>query len=249
MDKILILGDIHGRTCWKDIISKEQPTKIIFLGDYVSSHGRVTAGTQISNLIEILDYKEANPDNVILLRGNHDLQHLGYYWAECSGFNHDVYKWMSDTKNKDRFEKNTQWIYIEGDYLFSHAGVSEEWLKYYNIKFEDINSLQPSVVFSFTPRKFSDYTGISDTQPCTWIRPIALTSCAYGNYHQVVGHTRIHGNISQLLDKNEYISLVKNSLQTLPINMDNGKQLYLCDMLPYVYAILQDGKINYKIYE
>lgn len=36
--KILILGDIHGRTIWKQIIENENPDKIIFLGDYVSTH-------------------------------------------------------------------------------------------------------------------------------------------------------------------------------------------------------------------
>ena len=36
--KIVVLGDIHGLTVWKDIIDKEQPDQVIFLGDYVSSH-------------------------------------------------------------------------------------------------------------------------------------------------------------------------------------------------------------------
>ena len=30
MEKTLILGDIHGRTCWADIIEKENPDKVIF---------------------------------------------------------------------------------------------------------------------------------------------------------------------------------------------------------------------------
>ena len=33
--KIIILGDIHGRTIWKQIIEKENPDKIIFLGDTI----------------------------------------------------------------------------------------------------------------------------------------------------------------------------------------------------------------------
>ena len=35
---ILVLGDIHGRTIWKDIIDTENPDLIIFLGDYVTTH-------------------------------------------------------------------------------------------------------------------------------------------------------------------------------------------------------------------
>lgn len=71
--KILILGDIHGRTIWKEIIEKENPDKVIFLGDYVSTHALVTEEEQIENLKEILNYKEENWDKVILLRGNHEI--------------------------------------------------------------------------------------------------------------------------------------------------------------------------------
>ena len=52
--KILILGDIHGRTIWKDIIEKESPDKVIFLGDYVSTHDNISADQQLSNLNNIL---------------------------------------------------------------------------------------------------------------------------------------------------------------------------------------------------
>ena len=69
--KILVLGDIHGRTIWKNIIEKENPDKIIFLGDYVSTHDNISADQQLSNLNNILNYKEESSDKVILLRGNH----------------------------------------------------------------------------------------------------------------------------------------------------------------------------------
>ena len=69
----LVIGDIHGRTLWKDIVEKENPDKVIFLGDYVSTHESVPADQQLSNLEDILNYKEENPDKVILLRGNHKI--------------------------------------------------------------------------------------------------------------------------------------------------------------------------------
>ena len=46
MEKILVLGDIHGRTCWADIIKKENPDKVIFLGDYVSTHDNISEEQQ-----------------------------------------------------------------------------------------------------------------------------------------------------------------------------------------------------------
>lgn len=72
--KTLVLGDIHGRVCWKDIIKKENPDLTIFLGDYVTSHEGINSEDQINNVLEILDYKENNPQNVICLHENHDLQ-------------------------------------------------------------------------------------------------------------------------------------------------------------------------------
>ena len=74
--KIVVLGDIHGLTVWKDIIDKEQPDQLIFLGDYVSSHEGISESDQVSNLLEILRFKDHHPET-ILLRGNQDMQHLG----------------------------------------------------------------------------------------------------------------------------------------------------------------------------
>ena len=69
--KIIILGDIHGRKCWKDILDNEQYDLVVFLGDYVSTHQDISEEAQIENLKDILEFKEANPNKVILLRGNH----------------------------------------------------------------------------------------------------------------------------------------------------------------------------------
>ena len=99
--KILVLGDIHGRIIWKDIIDIENPDLTIFLGDYVTTHEHITASQQIVNLEAILQYKEENLNKVILLRGNHDLQELGYYWAECSGFDYEVANYMKENKDSN----------------------------------------------------------------------------------------------------------------------------------------------------
>ena len=72
-ERYLVIGDIHGKTIWKDIIKKENPDKVIFLGDYVTTHEGISSEQQISNLKEILTYKEENSDKVILLRGNHKI--------------------------------------------------------------------------------------------------------------------------------------------------------------------------------
>jgi predicted phosphodiesterase len=39
--KIVVLGDIHGRDIWKEIVAEDYDADcFVFLGDYVSSHDR-----------------------------------------------------------------------------------------------------------------------------------------------------------------------------------------------------------------
>ena len=225
---ILVLGDIHGRTIWKDIIDTENPDLIIFLGDYVTTHEYISSSQQIVNLEAILQYKEENPNKVILLRGNHDLQQLCYYWAECSGFDYEVANYMRE--NKDRFLSLTQWIYIYNNIIFSHAGISSVWLNNIGCAVEDINNLQPSELFAFTPNHFSDTYGTSVTQPLTWIRPQTLATCNIIDYDQIIGHTPA----KKIVNMKECTKQNRNIL--------------LCDTLGHrEYLIIEDNKFIPKI--
>lgn len=186
--KIVVLGDIHGNTVWKDIIAKEQPEQVIFLGDYVSTHENVSDEEQVENLKEILRYKDEHLET-ILLRGNHDLQHLGYYWAECSGYFPRVAMEMANFK--DEFLAKTQWIHVMGNIAFSHAGISKVWLEDNFLSLDDINMLGPTELFGFTSSNPSDRFGDSPEQPPTWIRPMTLMKVMIPDYIQVVGHTPV----------------------------------------------------------
>lgn len=235
MSKILVLGDTHGRPFWKEIIEKENPDKIIFLGDYVSTHEGISAEQQLSNLEEILTYKENNPGKVILLRGNHDTQHLGYYWAECSGWDGQVWGVMSQSEFKERFLKLTQWVYIDEELktVFSHAGVSDVWMKNSEIdSVHDINSLEPSELFGFTPNYYGDCYGDSETQPPVWIRPQALCKCNVKGWDQVVGHTPVR----------TIINVGKSA---------KGKQnIWLCDALGVKqYLVIDNNEFQPKTFE
>lgn len=240
--KILVLGDIHGKDCWKDIIHKEEPDLTIFLGDYVSTHFRklVTEEQQINNLKDILEYKQEYPDKVILLRGNHDMQACGYYWAECyPTAGKKVEEWFSS--NKQWFLENTQWIYLYKNICFSHAGVSSIWMENNNIKtLEEINNLEPSEVFAFNG-KMSDYTGTSPQQPPTWIRPSTLVYCGYKGVKHVVGHT----NVGPLHNyKEAYI----NSGMYSQKELDEYVDVWCCDTLPGEYLVIKNNKFIVKKY-
>ena len=217
MSKIVVLGDIHGRDVWKDIIAKEDPEQVIFLGDYLSSHDNIPSEIQVDNFKEIIDYKLNHP-NTILLRGNHDLQHLDYPWAKCSGYFPVVERLMKEWKQV--YLDNTQWLYIIGDTVFSHAGISRVWLREEmhidpdNLTDEillSINELEPSRKFWFIDRDSWDIYGESPHQSLTWIRPSALEGVMIPGYNQVVGHTTINKVVS--------------------MKGETGNDLWLCDAL------------------
>lgn len=236
MSKILILGDIHGRTLWKKIIEKEAPDKVIFLGDYVSTHDGISAEQQLSNLEEILTFKEINPDKVILLRGNHDTQHLGYYWAECSGYDREVAYGMSSAEFLMRFTKLTDWVYIDDELktIFSHAGVSKVWMEEI-LKESDVHNINDYGLreeFGFTPNWAGDCYGNSTTQPPTWIRPETLCTCNVEGWDQVVGHTQVRRGIYHTH------------------NTVGQNELWLCDALGIKqYLVIDNGEFQPKTFK
>lgn len=240
MSKIVVIGDIHGRDCWNKIVDREKDADLfIFLGDYVSTHERIGEDDQIDNLLDILNFKEENPTKVILLRGNHDMQHLGYYWAECSGFFRGVEREMSKPEIKDRYLRDTQWVYVYKGILFSHAGITERWFKDSGCESVfDINGLEPSELFGFRPCKFSDYYGISETQGPTWIRPQTLLEYALPEYTYVVGHTTVK-DIFNFTEKCREEAKKNPDKWEVP---ENAPDIWLCDALPNEYLVIENNK-------
>ena len=73
--KYILIGDIHGRTSWKQIVEKEKDAdKFIFFGDYFDPYDwTLTLDDLVNNFNDIVKFKLDNPDKVILLIGNHKL--------------------------------------------------------------------------------------------------------------------------------------------------------------------------------
>lgn len=239
LHKVVFIGDVHGRGCWNEIVDREKDADlIIFAGDYVSTHEDISVEDQLNNLFDILLYKEEHPDKVILLRGNHDMQHLGYYWAECCGYFRGVANELSKKEVRDRYLRDTQWVYAMDNIVFSHAGITERWFKDSGCEtVEDINNLEPSELFGFRPCKLSDYYGISETQGPTWIRPSTLVCYALPGWTQVVGHTTTKKVINI---REELIKQYPD--QDLGFNVKEMPDVWVCDCLPHEYLVIEDGK-------
>jgi len=124
--KILVLGDIHWLNVWKKLIEEHKPDKTIFLWDYVDSF--IAPDSDIfNNLNEIIDYKKAHKEDVVLLLWNHDISYI-YEWHWCSGNRTSMKPIL-----KLIFSDNLSLFKIchqEWKYLFSHAWFTEKWEDY-----------------------------------------------------------------------------------------------------------------------
>ena len=204
--KTVILGDIHGRDCWKSIVANEAPDRVIFIGDYFDSYDDYTAAEQMHNFKEIIEYKETSFTNdgtdnqhkteVIILIGNHDYHYRRGVTEMYSGYQHGarsaIEQLLEDNKH------HMQMCYQMDDYLFSHAGVSYDWLTIN--KWEGWESVEEKVndLWEYTPRVFGfagyDPYGDSVISSPIWIRPRSLQQANYDTLRtsliQVVGHTQ-----------------------------------------------------------
>lgn len=199
--KTIFIGDIHGRSIWKDIIRNETPDRVVFVGDYFDSFDKnLTAAVQMYNFSDIIALKETGTMEVVMLTGNHDYhyypgnsQYSGYQWGAAPAINQQLYE------NKHHL----QMCYQLDDIICTHAGVGYDWLVNQN-KYEEngettiadfINDLYENKphLFEFYGR---DPYGDSKTQTPIWIRPSSLM---VGNrdtflkekHIQIVGHTRV----------------------------------------------------------
>jgi predicted MPP superfamily phosphohydrolase len=126
MSKTVIIGDIHGRDSWKQIIKNQNPDRVVFVGDYFDSYdNNLTAAIQLHNFQEIIAYKQSTEANVIMLIGNHDYH---YYpgGEQYSGYQYGAAPLIRQTLNENKH--HLQMCYQLDDILFSHAGIGYNWL-------------------------------------------------------------------------------------------------------------------------
>lgn len=202
--KLIVIGDTHGRDAWKQVLEKEkQWDKFVFIGDYFDTRDGVQAQDQCDNFIDILSFKKENPDDVILLLGNHDFHYLTGTTDQYSQFDFSMYE-QANRLLMGALERNLiQLVYKQGKYLFSHAGVSEDFLKTWEIKndeslVDELNKLlEPENLYKLEfgvnlPREmFPSNTGDNTTQSPIWIRPTSLLHSKLENYIHVAGHTQV----------------------------------------------------------
>ena len=141
--RVLVVPDIHGETFWKEPVRKyiDQVDRIVFLGDYLDPYRdeekEYTPQGLFDNLMDIIDLKRANMDKVVLLKGNHDQHYASEMFrylscaSRCDTINWGVYNAVF-VRNHELF-KLAHLEEIKGiPYLFSHAGLTLNWINKVN---------------------------------------------------------------------------------------------------------------------
>jgi UDP-2,3-diacylglucosamine pyrophosphatase LpxH len=234
MNKTVILGDTHGRPHWKQIVASENPDRVIFIGDYFDSFDN-TAVEQMHNFKEIIDWKQSGQSEVIMLIGNHDYHYMRGVSQYYSGYQAGARPAIEQLLYENR--QHMQMAYGMGGFIFSHAGVSSDWLQTHGYDNEsnlidwinDMWKYKPNV-FGFAGR---DPYGDSKISSPIWIRPYSLQAAnrdtLRDQFIQVVGHTtqgKIDTEGKSTGGRYYYIDTLGTSGQYMileQINTDNGE--------------------------
>jgi hypothetical protein len=249
--KLVAIGDIHGRDYWKQIVAKEQDAdQFVFVGDYFDSF-TVKGVDQINNFLDIIEFKKQSKVPVILLLGNHD----HHYYPGIEDSSTSGYQTLMAPSIKHVVGDNKQHLqlaYQSGEFVFTHAGLSSEWLDDMVVGW-DVDSLDATVndLFQYQPNKIAyrsfkyyDYenniatlaSGYGDEtfQGPIWIRPKSLMKANYDTLRkqiiQVVGHT-----------PQDNIDIKGKS---------TGGRYYFIDTLEYnqgQYLVVKDGDVHLGI--
>lgn len=222
--KILVIGDTHGRDDWKKVVVNENAEfdKFIFLGDYFDSREGIQEHDQWWNFEDILEFKEKRPDNVVLLFGNHDYHYLPSTNDRYSLFDSRLNQRIGNKLVHLIQNRTLQLIDREDHYLFSHAGVSEVFLKRNRLTLDNLNDkvrMDPGLLNFGNNMGTSSY-GDDQTQSPIWIRPESLMASKVEGYTHVIGHTQTKNGIERSIDgiiltdtlstNKEYLKLEKN---------------------------------------
>lgn len=198
MSKILIVPDVHGRSFWhkaEELVNDVD--KIVFLGDYLDpyEHEGITFDMALEEFEKILEFKDKYNDKVILLIGNHDCHYISTSFMDCSRLNylkrqdiHELYM-----KHIDKFSL----VWECDKWLFSHAGVHQEWMELYKFTIDDLKDFK-----TFREENFPSLACLSFYRggyhrigSCVWadIRE-SLNHKLLEGYHHIVGHTQLEAN-------------------------------------------------------
>lgn len=203
MAKVLVIPDTHVRDFWKkakEIIDNYD--KVVFLGDYVDPYEhefnlnkKELRQKTIKDFKEIIEFAKQYSDKVVLLDGNHLLHYFNTMYA-CSRFDNLIADEIETLycENQELFHR----CYLIDNVLFTHAGVSEQWVSYV--------SSMTDIPYENNPVEFINKCPFNYLMSCDWYRggrdmhsgpewldvhQLAYEVSILPGYYHVFGHTSI----------------------------------------------------------
>jgi hypothetical protein len=166
-----------------------------------------------ANLLDIIHFKKALGDKVVLLLGNHDIQYIVSNQI-CSGYKPEMKYDFGQifTENLSLFTMAYEVNAKDGsNYLWTHAGVTSGWIETFNRALDNPSkkSLKP-IIEEHEPksRKISENLnfawelrmeilfdvdrhsgGYKEWAGPLWVRPHVFNAFPLKGYTQIVGHT------------------------------------------------------------
>ena len=192
---ILVVPDVHGRTFWRYALEHiDDYDKIVFLGDYLDPYyyEGINWETAVEQFKDILKFREDNPDKVILLCGNHDLSYI---------VNRDLFHSRHNVRESSKVHKLCEEVPFKIAYeidgcLFTHAGVTREWLKGYELTIENLLKFKPAEITMELSVVGRQRGGWEKTGSCMWCDINEFIEGDHNlGYFQIFGHTQLLGGI------------------------------------------------------
>lgn len=193
MTKVTIIPDIHNDfVTAEQIIKKESPTKVIFLGDYFDQFNDTpTIAYQVA---QWLKKSLKDPDRIHLI-GNHDISYMTNGDQACPGWNGVKQMFINKVGINWKLLYHYCWA---GDWLCTHAGLSYEFYEAYAGSGDSVNNFLETYSQDTESRKrlydVSPYRGGRDAFG-------GILWCDYEEFidipdtKQIFGHT--HGELRQ----------------------------------------------------
>lgn len=205
--KILVIPDLHGKTIWKEAVVNLYFDICIFLGDYVDASLDVSDKQICDNLLQIIQYKKENPDNVFLLLGNHDIHYMYYPNYPCSGFREALQPVLTSIFIND--QSSFQIAFQQNNYLFTHAGVSKNWYGKHkeNFNFKGNLAVNLNNINNSDKRNILHEVGEirggwglnKQHGGPTWADKSETLQSMLKGFHQIVGHSKV-SNLTKIYE-------------------------------------------------
>tara|TARA_R100001143_G_scaffold9092_1_gene11068 strand:+ start:114 stop:806 length:693 start_codon:yes stop_codon:yes gene_type:complete len=187
----LVVGDLHGMFEVAEAALNEG-CPVVFVGDYLDSFDR-PVGDQFRTLELVLQANKER-DDVTALFGNHEMSYMDPQ-MRCSGYSPELQRMLDAVGYTKRMRDELKVMVRVGDYLVTHAGISQRVLDYFDITIEQYLA-RPELWLDIGrsrggPMKYGGLIW------CDWNEDFVPVK----GVKQIVGHTR--GRPGELRTKND----------------------------------------------